>query len=56
MIQVSAIGADENSASGYARAKAQGERAVLAAKPDATIFRPSVMASPPVVALMSAPG
>ena len=46
MIQVSAIGADENSPSGYARAKAEGEKAVLAAKPDATIFRPSIMFGP----------
>jgi uncharacterized protein YbjT (DUF2867 family) len=46
MIHVSAIGADENSQSGYARAKAEGEKAVLAAKPDATIFRPSIMFGP----------
>jgi NADH dehydrogenase len=46
MIQVSAIGADEQSSSAYARAKADGEKAVLAAKPDATIFRPSVMFGP----------
>ncbi len=35
MIHVSAIGADEHSPSRYARAKAEGEKAVLAAKPDA---------------------
>ena len=46
MVQVSAIGADKNSASGYARAKAAGERAVLAAVPSATILRPSVMFGP----------
>jgi uncharacterized protein YbjT (DUF2867 family) len=46
MIQVSAIGADENASSGYARAKAEGEKAVLAAKPDAIIFRPSIMFGP----------
>jgi NADH dehydrogenase len=46
MVQVSAIGADENSASGYARAKAAGERAVLAAVPSATILRPSVIFGP----------
>src|SRR5690348_2599243 len=40
MIQVSAIGADDKSSSGYARAKAEGEKAVLAAKPDAVLFRP----------------
>jgi NADH dehydrogenase len=46
MIQVSAIGADADSTSGYARAKAEGEHAVLAAKSDATIFRPSIMFGP----------
>ena len=46
MVHVSAIGADENSSSAYARAKAEGEKAVLAAKPDATIFRPSIMFGP----------
>jgi uncharacterized protein YbjT (DUF2867 family) len=46
MIQVSAIGADEHSPSGYARAKAEGEKAVFAGKPDATIFRPSIMFGP----------
>jgi uncharacterized protein YbjT (DUF2867 family) len=46
MIQVSAIGADENSSSAYARAKAEGEKAVLAATPDASIFRPSLMFGP----------
>jgi NADH dehydrogenase len=46
MIQISAIGADENSSAGYARAKAQGEKAVLSAKPDATVFRPSIMFGP----------
>jgi uncharacterized protein YbjT (DUF2867 family) len=46
MIHVSAIGADENSASEYARSKAMGEKAVRAAMPDAPIFRPSVMFGP----------
>ena len=46
MIHVSAIGADENSPSRYARTKAEGEKAVLAAMPDATIFRPSIMFGP----------
>ena len=46
MIHVSAIGADENSPSHYARSKALGERAVLAAAPDAVIFRPSIMFGP----------
>src|SRR3954464_5920995 len=38
MIHASAIGANEHSTSAYARAKAEGEQAVLAATPDATIF------------------
>ncbi len=46
MVHVSAIGADEHSSSGYARSKAEGEKAVLAAKPDATIIRPSTMFGP----------
>jgi NADH dehydrogenase len=46
MVHVSAIGADPASTSAYARAKAEGEKAVLAAKPDATIFRPSIMFGP----------
>ncbi|ABE61084.1 NAD-dependent epimerase/dehydratase [Nitrobacter hamburgensis X14] len=43
MVHVSAIGADDKSASAYARAKAAGEKAVLAAVPSATILRPSVV-------------
>lgn len=43
MVHVSAIGASEDSASGYARAKALGERRVLDAFPTATILRPSVV-------------
>ena len=46
MIHVSAIGADENSLSLYARTKALGEQAVLAAVPTATVFRPSIMFGP----------
>jgi NADH dehydrogenase len=46
MIHVSAIGAEEGSPSGYARSKARGEAAVLAAAPDATIFRPSIIFGP----------
>jgi uncharacterized protein YbjT (DUF2867 family) len=46
MVHVSAIGADENSLSAYARSKAAGERAVLAAVPSATILRPSVVFGP----------
>jgi uncharacterized protein YbjT (DUF2867 family) len=46
MIHISAIGADENSASGYARSKALGENAVRAAMPGANVFRPSIMFGP----------
>ena len=46
MVHVSAIGADDQSASAYARAKAGGEKAVLAALPSATIMRPSVVFGP----------
>lgn len=46
VVHVSAIGADADSASRYARAKAAGEAAVLAASPSATIFRPSVVFGP----------
>ena len=46
MVHVSAIGADENSSSGYARSKAEGERLVLAAQPDAVIMRPSILFGP----------
>jgi NADH dehydrogenase len=46
MVHVSAIGADENSPSRYARAKAAGEKAVLGVIPAATIFRPSLVFGP----------
>ena len=46
MVQVSAIGADANSPSRYARSKAAGEKAVLSAVPSATILRPSVVFGP----------
>jgi uncharacterized protein YbjT (DUF2867 family) len=46
LIHVSAIGADENSTSAYARAKAEGEELVLAAVPDAVIMRPSIVFGP----------
>jgi NADH dehydrogenase len=46
MIHVSAIGADPNSPSQYARTKAAGEDAVRAAVPAATIFRPSILFGP----------
>src|ERR1700722_15525378 len=46
MIHVSAVGADAHSPSAYARSKAEGERLVLAATPEATILRPSVVFGP----------
>jgi uncharacterized protein YbjT (DUF2867 family) len=46
MVHVSAIGADEHSASVYARTKAAGEQATLAAVPSATIMRPAVVFGP----------
>jgi uncharacterized protein YbjT (DUF2867 family) len=46
VVHVSAIGADAHSLSRYARAKAAGEKAVLAAVPAATILRPSVLFGP----------
>jgi uncharacterized protein YbjT (DUF2867 family) len=46
LVHVSAIGADANSSSGYARTKADGERLVLSAMPSTTVVRPSVMFGP----------
>jgi NADH dehydrogenase len=46
MVQVSAIGADRNSASAYARSKAEGEDLALAAVPSAVVMRPSIMFGP----------
>ena len=46
LVHVSAIGADANSPSAYARTKAKGEEAVKAAMPGATIFRPSIVFGP----------
>ena len=43
MVQISAIGADAESKSDYARTKAEGEAAVLRHMPDAVILRPSVI-------------
>src|SRR3954449_10544955 len=42
-VHISALGADENAPSLYARSKAIGEKLVLAALPTATILRPSIM-------------
>ena len=46
MVHISALGADKNSPSRYARAKAAGEKAVWAATPSAIIMRPSVVFGP----------
>jgi NADH dehydrogenase len=46
LVQVSAIGADEHSASKYARTKAMGEAAAREAFPGVTIVRPSIVFGP----------
>jgi NADH dehydrogenase len=46
MVHISALGADPDSSSEYARTKAQGEASVLSAVPEAVIFRPSVLFGP----------
>jgi uncharacterized protein YbjT (DUF2867 family) len=46
LIHVSAIGADADSASHYARSKAMGEKLALAAMPSAAILRPSILFGP----------
>jgi NADH dehydrogenase len=43
LVQISAIGADAQSDSAYARSKAEGEAAVQAACPTAVILRPSII-------------
>lgn len=46
LVHVSALGANRESASLYARSKAEGEAAVFAAVPQAVIMRPSVVFGP----------
>jgi NADH dehydrogenase len=46
LVHVSALGADPNSESRYARTKAEGEAAVRDAFPGATIVRPSIVFGP----------
>src|SRR5690242_6671855 len=46
LVHVSAIGADAASPSHYARSKAEGERRVLAAQPQAVIMRQSIVFGP----------
>lgn len=46
LVHFSAIGADANSKSDYARTKAAGEAAALVEKPDAVVIRPSIVFGP----------
>jgi NADH dehydrogenase len=46
LVHVSAIGADPEAASAYARSKAEGEAAVREVFPDAVILRPSIVFGP----------
>jgi uncharacterized protein YbjT (DUF2867 family) len=46
LVHMSALGADEDSTSAYARSKAAGEKAALRAVPGAVIVRPSVVFGP----------
>jgi NADH dehydrogenase len=46
LTHISAIGADSESESSYARSKAKAEKAVLSLVPDAVIYRPSVIFGP----------
>ena len=46
MVQISAIGADKDADSDYARTKALGEEAVLEFMPEAVILRPSIVFGP----------
>jgi len=46
IVHVSAIGADADSQSLYARSKAEGEAGLFAARPDAAVVRPSILFGP----------
>lgn len=46
LVQVSALGADARSSSAYARSKAAGEQAAMAAFPGVTIVRPGIVFGP----------
>ena len=45
-VQVSALGIDQAKGSAYARSKLLGEKAVMAAFPEATVLRPSIIFGP----------
>lgn len=46
LVHISALGADANAGSAYGRSKGEGEQAVRAAFPEATILRPSIIFGP----------
>lgn len=46
LVHVSALGADANSSSQYARSKALGEAQVISARPNAVVLRPSIVFGP----------
>lgn len=46
MVHISAIGADAEGESAYARSKAEGEAAILTHMPEASILRPSIIFGP----------
>lgn len=46
LVHISALGADENAKSTYAKSKAAGETAVRASFPEAVILRPSIIVGP----------
>jgi NADH dehydrogenase len=46
LVHVSALGANDNSSSRYARSKAAAERLVMAAAPQAVVLRPSIVFGP----------
>jgi NADH dehydrogenase len=46
LVHISAIGADSSAQAKYTRSKGQGEEAVIAAFPNATILRPSIVIGP----------
>ncbi len=46
LVHISAIGANPNASSHYARAKGRGEQRVLAAQSDAIVMRPSIVFGP----------